>query len=113
MVYGQHRLRDPFDMDGDGFTELPSLKNRSLGFRSFLKTGIYSRLTLEYRNIHEFRRGGDRLDLQPYESYITEQVEHYINSGSLSFDKYSTDQKSKLNLYARSEERRVGKECIQ
>ncbi|HLW09558.1 MAG TPA: carboxypeptidase-like regulatory domain-containing protein, partial [Fermentimonas sp.] len=100
MVYGQHRLRDPFDMDGDGFTELPSLKNRSLGFRSFLKTGIYSRLTLEYRNIHEFRRGGDRLDLQPYESYITEQVEHYINSGSLSFDKYSTDQKSKLNLYA-------------
>lgn len=100
MVYGQHRLRDPFDMDGDGFTELPSLKNRSLGFRSFLKTGVYSRLTLEYRNIHEFRRGGDRLDLQPYESYITEQVEHYINSGSLSFDKYSKDQKSKLNLYA-------------
>lgn len=100
MVYGQHRLRDEFDIDGDGFTELPSLKNRSLGFRSFLKTSTYSRLTLEYRNIHEFRRGGDRLNLQPYESYITEQVEHYINSGSLSFDKYSSDQKSKLNLYA-------------
>src|SRR5690554_4591583 len=99
MVYGQHRLRDEFDIDGDGFTELPLLKNRSLGFRSFLKTGVYSKLTLEYRNIHEFRRGGDRLDLQPYESYITEQVEHYINSGSLSFDKYSSDQKSKLNLY--------------
>ena len=100
MVYGQHRLRDEFDIDGDGFTELPSLKNRSLGFRSFLKTSTYSRLTLEYRNIHEFRRGGDRLNLQPYESYITEQVEHYINSGSLSFDKYSSDQKSMLNLYA-------------
>lgn len=100
MVYGQHRLRDEFDIDGDGFTELPLLKNRSLGFRSFLKTSTYSRLTLEYRNIHEFRRGGDRLNLQPYESYITEQVEHYINSGSLSFDKYSSDQKSMLNLYA-------------
>lgn len=100
MVYGQHRIRDKFDIDGDGFTELPSLKNRSLGFRSFLKTGVYSKLTLEYRNIHEFRRGGDRLDLQPFESYITEQVEHYINSGSLNFDKYSDDQKSKLNLYA-------------
>lgn len=99
MVYGQHRLRDGFDIDGDSFTELPSLKNRSLGFRSFLKTGVYSKLTLEYRNIHEFRRGGDRLDLKPYESFITEQVEHYINSGSLSFDKYSSDQKSKLNLY--------------
>ena len=100
MVYGQHRLRDVFDMDGDGFTELPVLKNRSLGFRSFLKTGVYSRLTLEYRNIHEFRRGGDRLDLQPFESYITEQVEHFINSGSLSFDRTSADQKNKINVYA-------------
>ena len=100
MVYGQHRLRDGVDIDEDGFTELPLLKNRSLGFRSFLKTGIYSKLTLEYRNLHEFRRGGDRLHLQPFESYITEQVEHYINSGSLSFDRYSSDQKHKLSLYA-------------
>ena len=99
MVYGQHRIRDGFDLDGDGFTELPTLKNRSLGFRSFLKTGVYSRLTLEYRNIHEFRRGGDRLDLQPFETYITEQVEHYINSGSLSFDRTSPDQKNKISLY--------------
>jgi outer membrane receptor for ferrienterochelin and colicins len=100
MVYGQHRLRDGVDMDGDGFTELPLLKNRSLGFRSFLKTGVYSRLTLEYRNLHEFRRGGDQLKLQPFESYITEQVEHYINSGSLNFDRYSADQRHKLTLYA-------------
>jgi len=100
MVYGQHRLRDGVDMDDDGFTELPLLKNRSLGFRSFLKTGVYSRMTLEYRNLHEFRRGGDRLNRQPFESYITEQVEHYINSGSLSFDRYSSNQKHKLSLYA-------------
>lgn len=100
MVYGQHRLRDGVDMDGDGFTELPLLKNRSLGFRSFLKTGVYSRLTLEYRNLHEFRRGGDQLKLQPFESYITEQVEHYVNSGSLNFDRYSADQRHKLTLYA-------------
>lgn len=100
MVYGQHRLRDAVDMDGDGFTELPLLKNRSLGFRSFLKTGVYSRLTLEYRNLHEFRRGGDQLKLQPFESYITEQVEHYVNSGSLNFDRYSADQRHKLTLYA-------------
>ena len=46
MVFGQHRTRDGYDYDGDGFTELPTLKNRSLGFRSFLKTGDYSRLTL-------------------------------------------------------------------
>ncbi len=100
MVYGQHRLRNGFDMDDDGFTELPRLKNRSLGFRSFLKSGVYSMLTLEYRNMHEFRRGGDRFDLQPFESYITEQLEHYINSGSLRYDQYSADQQRHITLYA-------------
>ncbi len=99
MVFGQHRLRDGFDMDGDGFSELPQLKNRALGFRSFLKTGVYSKLTMEYQNMHEFRRGGDRFHMQPFEAYITEQVEHYVNGASLKFDKYSENQKNRFSLY--------------
>jgi len=100
MVFGQHRHRDGFDMDGDGFTELPLLQNRSLGFRSFLRMGPYSRLTTEYRHMHEFRRGGDYLNRQPYESHIAEQLEHSIHSGSIGFDHYSTDQRNRINLYA-------------
>ncbi|MDO5665105.1 MAG: TonB-dependent receptor [Bacteroidia bacterium] len=99
MVFGQHRLRESFDMDGDGFSELPQLKNRALGFRSYLKTGVYSKLTLEYQNMHEFRRGGDRFDLQPFETHITEQAEHYINSASMKFDKFSANQKNRFSLY--------------
>ncbi len=100
MVYGQHRARDGYDIDGDGFSEMPVLKNRSLGFRSFLKTGQYSRLTLEYHNMHEFRRGGDRLNQPPHEAYITEQAEHYINGGGLKFDQSSADGKNKFSIYA-------------
>lgn len=100
MVFGQHRHREGYDLDGDGFTELPLLQNRSLGFRSFLRSSPYSRLTLEYHHMHEFRRGGDRLDLQPYESYIAEQVEHAIHSGSIGFDHYSPDKRKRISLYA-------------
>lgn len=100
MVYGQHRARDGFDIDGDGFTELPVLKNRSLGFRSFLKTGSYSRLTLEYHNMHEFRRGGDQLNRPAHEAFITEQAEHFINGGGLRFDQSSANGKNKISLYA-------------
>ena len=100
MVYAQHRARDGYDHDGDGFSELPTLKNRSLGFRSFLKTGDYSRITLEYHNMHEFRRGGDQLDVPPHEAYITEQAEHFINGGALKFDQSSADGKNKISLYA-------------
>ena len=106
MVFGQHRLREGYDLDGDGFTELPLLQNRSLGFRSFFRSDPYSRLTLEYRHMHEFRRGGDRLDLQPYESYIAEQVEHAIHSGSIGFDRYSPDQRKRVSLYAAAQHTR-------
>ncbi len=99
MVYGQHRAKDGYDHDDDGFTELPTMKNRSMGFRSFLKTGDYSRITLEYHNMHEFRRGGDRLDRPAHEAYITEQAEHYINGGGLKYDQSSSDGKNKFSVY--------------
>ncbi|WP_286922680.1 TonB-dependent receptor, partial [Proteiniphilum sp. UBA5375] len=100
MVYGQHRKREGFDMDKDGFTELPMLINRALGFRSFLKTGLYSKLSIEYHNMHEFRRGGDSLKLQPFQSKITEQLEHYINGGGINYVQNSADMKNRFNLYA-------------
>lgn len=100
MLYGQHRARDGYDHDDDGFTEMPTLKNRSLGFRSFLKTGDYARITLEYHNMHEFRRGGDQLDRPAHDAYITEQAEHYINGGGLKFDQSSANGKDKFSLYA-------------
>jgi outer membrane receptor for ferrienterochelin and colicins len=99
-VFGQNRVRDAFDHDGDGFSELAELKNRTLGFHSFLKTGLYSKLTFDYRNMHEHRRGGDNLKLQPFEAYITEQLEHYINGGGLNFSRTDPDGNNALSIYA-------------
>ena len=65
MVFGQHSRRGMVDIDGDSFTDIPELKNRALGFRSYYKTGMYSKLTAEYRSMHEYRRGGDRLSEAP------------------------------------------------
>ncbi len=99
MLYGQNRDRQGYDHDGDGFTEMPLLKNRSFGFRSFLKTGLYSKLSVEYHNMHEFRRGGDSLRQQPFRAKIAEQLEHYINGGGINYVQNSTDLKNRLNLY--------------
>lgn len=41
-IFGQNRHRSGYDYDGDGFTELPKLKNQTVGFRSYLKTSTYS-----------------------------------------------------------------------
>ena len=100
MIFGQKRHRSAYDKDGDGFSELPVLNSRTLGFRSFIKTGLYSKVTLEYHNINEFRRGGDALEKEPYQAYITEQVHSNIDVASLKFDWTSSNLKHAISAYA-------------
>ena len=99
-TFGQNRHRSGYDYDGDGFTELPKLKNQTVGFRSYLKTSTYSKLTFEYHHMQEFRRGGDMLDRPPHEAHIAEQLQHSIDGGSLKFDYFSPDEKNRLSIFA-------------
>ncbi len=85
-LYGQNRNRDGYDHDGDGFTEVPKLKAQTIGLRSYLKTGTYSKLSFEYHHMEEFRRGGDLLDRPAHEAFIAEQLEHSIDGGGIKFD---------------------------
>ncbi|MBE6307604.1 MAG: TonB-dependent receptor [Bacteroidales bacterium] len=98
-IYGQHRQRDAYDHDGDGFTELPMLRSLTLGTRAYYKTSLYSKLTLEYHGINEKRRGGDNMHLPPHEAMIAEQTEHSVNGGGINFDYFTPDYKNKLNVY--------------
>ena len=98
-VFGQNTDKDAWDANGDGFTELSKISGQTLGFRSYLKTGLYSKLTAEYHHLHEYRRGGDQLDLPPHEVMIAEQTEHGINTGGLRFDRFSKDQKGRFNAF--------------
>ena len=99
-VFGQNTAKDAWDANGDGFTELSAISGQTMGFRGYLKTGLYSKLTAEYHHLQEFRRGGDNLDLPPHEAMIAEQTEHGINTGGLKFDWFSKDQRHRLNAFA-------------
>lgn len=100
VVFGQNRERAGYDHDGDGFTELPKLKSQSIGFRSYIKTGYYSKFTVEYHHLQEFRRGGDRIDRPAHEALIAEQLQHSINTGGVKFDMFSPNEKHKLGVYS-------------
>jgi len=99
MIYGQNRTRDGYDHDGDGFTEVPMLKSQTLGARSNMRFNPDTRLTLEYHGTHEFRRGGDQLDMPPHEAMVCEQVEHNIHGGEASFDYWTRDRENHVNLF--------------
>lgn len=98
-VYGQNRYRTGYDRDEDGYTELPTLRNQTIGLRSFLKLSPYSKITLEYHGINEFRRGGNMMEYPAHEANIAEQIEHNINGGGLSYDFISPNEKNRFNAY--------------
>ena len=98
-VFGQNTEKDPWDANGDGFTELSTISGQTIGFRGYVKTGLYSKVTAEYHHLQEFRRGGDNLDLPPHEAMIAEQTEHGINTGGVKFDVFSKDNKHRFNAF--------------
>ena len=99
-LYASYRNRNPYDHDGDGFTELGKLNMNTFGMRAYFRPVHTGRLGLEYHTTNELRRGGNKFSLEPHESDITEQTKHVINSGGLSYDFSWNDYTSKLSLYA-------------
>jgi outer membrane receptor for ferrienterochelin and colicins len=87
-VYGFVRNRKPFDANDDGFSELSSLENTSVGARVFHRFGHRSKLSGDFFNIQEKRRGGDRHDYPLHEAFIAEAVEHSINTSALTYDQF-------------------------
>ncbi|MCE1155034.1 MAG: TonB-dependent receptor [Bacteroidales bacterium] len=99
-LYGSSRQREAWDANGDGFTEIGLIRAGSLGFRSYFKTSNQSKLTLEYHNLEEFRRGGNNLYLPAHDADITEQTDHLINSGGLKWEVFSPDYRHRAQFYS-------------
>lgn len=106
FIYGQIRQRDGYDDNGDGFTELAKIKSQTLGARAFVRTSVDSKLTIEYHNTHEFRRGGDSLDEPPHLAMVAEQADHNINTGEATWDWWLRDRRDHLSVFAATQSTR-------
>ena len=97
-LYETYRNRNPYDADGDGFSELGKLNMNTFGMRAYYRPNYFSRINVEYHTTNDFRRGGNKFNLQPHEADITEQTKHIINSGGVSYDRY-WGEKHKMSVY--------------
>lgn len=100
FVFGQNRLRDGYDHDGDGFTEIAQLKTQTLGFRTFFRPSTRSRLTLEYHGTHEYRRGGDNIEDQPHNAWVAEQTDHNIHALDMQAQFWTPSQSNRYSVFA-------------
>ena len=99
-LYQTYRNRQPYDHDGDGFSELGKLSSHTFGLNGYYRPTHYTRIGLEYHTTNEFRRGGNKFDLEPHLTDITEQTRHLINSGQLSYDIAWKEWAHKLSFFS-------------
>ncbi len=99
-IFASARQRSPFDYDGDKFTEIGKINAKNIGFRGYLKTSDYTKLSIEYHTLDEFRRGGNNLSLPAHEADITEQTEHKIHCAGLKYDIFSKNSKHWFQIYS-------------
>ncbi|MEO1714015.1 MAG: TonB-dependent receptor, partial [Bacteroidota bacterium] len=99
-IYGMSRNRGSYDANGDGFTELVQLENTVLGAKAFFKPGERSKISMDFSALEEYRRGGDRLDLAPHFTDITEELDHNTFFGGLNYEQWSEDDRNKFSFYA-------------
>ena len=98
--YAYNRERKPWDANDDGFSEQTLLKNTTFGFDSFWDISDRSKLKLNAFNINEFRRGGNKFDLPAHQTDVTEQLDHKLLGGSISFETFSNDYSQKFSVFA-------------
>jgi outer membrane receptor for ferrienterochelin and colicins len=98
-LYGFNRNRDHWDANGDGFSEIVELANNTFGFDAFYNFTDRNRIELGAYYVDEYRRGGNKFDLAPHQTDITEQLEHNILSTNLAYEHFSRDFKHKFTLY--------------
>ncbi len=101
QLYALSRSRGAFDANNDGFTELTKIQNQTFGFKTFYKPQERTKITLDFFNSNELRRGGeDRFDLQPFEALTTEQIRSKILGGGLTLETISANEKNRYSIYA-------------
>lgn len=65
-----------------------------------MRPGDASRLTLEYHNTHEYRRGGDNTDQPPHMAMVAEEADHNIHSAEATYDMWVRDRRDHVSVFS-------------
>ncbi|HDQ16291.1 MAG TPA: TonB-dependent receptor, partial [Bacteroidetes bacterium] len=98
-LFGFYRSRDAFDANSDGFSEIPTLNNITVGSRIYHRFSTKDKLVADFFTINEDRRGGDRFDYPLHQANIAEAVTHNINTAALTYEHFFRD-KDIFSIYA-------------
>ncbi len=87
-LYGFYRDKDPFDANGDGFSEAAKIENLTLGGRLYHRIDYRNKITLDFLRMNEERRGGNKFDSPNHEADISEALDHKITTGAITYERF-------------------------
>jgi len=85
-TFMEARHNESVDLNKDGFSEITKKDFLTLGTNFWIYPAEGTRLSGNYAFTWEKRRGGNRMDLLPHESQITEQLRHRWHRGGLTVE---------------------------
>ncbi len=98
-VYGMFRDRNAYDANDDGFSEITKLTNNSMGAKAFIKPNDNSKIGVDFTAIREYRRGGDRINLAPQFTDVTEELDHNTIFTGVDYEWYNDARTNSFTTY--------------
>lgn len=99
-LFMNHRERDFYDANADNFSEIPLIKNTSIGANLFFLPKENQKIELSISNLHEYRLGGEMITDKP--AFLTQQSEertHDVWMGNIDYQINFNDENSSLITY--------------
>lgn len=87
-LFGFNREKDPFDANGDDFSEIAQIENLTFGGRLYHRLDYRSKITADFIRVNENRRGGNMFEYLKHQSDISEAVDHNITTGALTYERF-------------------------
>jgi outer membrane receptor for ferrienterochelin and colicins len=98
-IFLSHRQREDLDINGDGFSELPSLNATTAGITGSWKLKGGKKISLNTGILNEYRRGGNKFD-KP--AYLTDQAEERSQNmvfSDLEYFQFTGKNRNELNMW--------------
>ncbi len=93
------REREMYDHNGDNFSEIPELKNSSLGANLFFQPTKNQKIEMSISNLSEYRYGGELVDDPAHLALQSEERTHNVWMGNIDYQINFNDDNSSFISY--------------
>jgi len=93
------REREVYDHNGDNFSEIPELKNSSMGANLFFQPTKNQKLEMSISNLYEYRYGGEMTDGASHLALQSEERTHNVWMGNIDYQINFNEENSSVITY--------------